>query len=101
MMIYSHRKQRTLDVIDFREVAPAAINISDSAPGSYVGVPGVLKGMAVAHQLHGMLPWIDVVMPAVRIARYAKHFLFYVWLTVHLELYLYNEPTRCTVLLLK
>jgi hypothetical protein len=24
---------------------------------------------------------------------------FYVWLTVHLELYSYNEPTRCTVYL--
>lgn len=72
MIIYSHRKQRVLDVIDFREVAPATINISNDAPGGYVGVPGVLRGLAMAHQLHGMLPWIDIIMPAVRIARYAK-----------------------------
>jgi gamma-glutamyltranspeptidase/glutathione hydrolase len=69
MIIYDHRKQSTLDVIDFREVAPSAINISDVSPGSYVGVPGVLRGLAMAHQLHGMLPWIDVIMPAVHIAR--------------------------------
>lgn len=72
MIIYSHRKQSTLDVIDFREVAPATINIPNKMPGSYVGVPGVLRGLAMAHQLHGMLPWIDIVMPAVHIARYAK-----------------------------
>jgi len=72
MIIYSHRKQSVLDVIDFREVAPATINISSDAPGSYVGVPGVLRGLAMAHQLHGMLPWIDIIMPAVHIARYAK-----------------------------
>ena len=69
MIIYSHRKQSILDVIDFREVAPATINISHDAPGSYVGVPGVLRGLAMAHQQHGILQWIDVVMPAVRIAR--------------------------------
>jgi gamma-glutamyltranspeptidase/glutathione hydrolase len=72
MIIYSHRKQHTLGVIDFREVAPATINILNDVPGSYVGVPGVLRGLAMAHQLHGMLPWIDVIMPAVHIARYAK-----------------------------
>jgi gamma-glutamyltranspeptidase/glutathione hydrolase len=70
MIIYNHRKQEVLDVIDFREVAPASINISNDAPGSYVGVPGMLRGLAMAHQLHGKLPWKDVVMPAVQIARY-------------------------------
>jgi gamma-glutamyltranspeptidase len=70
MIIYSHRKQRILDVIDFREVAPAYINISNDAPaGSYVGVPGVLRGLSMAHELHGKLPWKDTVMPAVQIAR--------------------------------
>lgn len=69
IIIYSHRKQRVLDVIDFREVAPAYINISIAAPGSYVGVPGVLRGLAMAHELHGKLPWMDIVMPAVHIAR--------------------------------
>jgi gamma-glutamyltranspeptidase/glutathione hydrolase len=70
MIVYDHRKQKVLDVIDFREVAPAAMNISNVAPGNYVGVPGVLRGLAMAHQLHGKLPWKDVIMPAVHIARY-------------------------------
>jgi gamma-glutamyltranspeptidase/glutathione hydrolase len=69
MIIYSHRKQRLLDVIDFREVAPAYINTSVGVPGSYVGVPGLLRGLAMAHELHGKLPWKDVIMPAVQIAR--------------------------------
>jgi len=86
MIIYSHRKQLVLDVIDFREVAPAAINISNSAPGSNVGVPGMLRGLAMAHQLHGMLPWMDIIMPAVHIARYAKRKL--------------NKMIKCKVALL-
>lgn len=72
MIIYNHRKQKILDVIDFREAAPASISISNDAPGSYVGVPGVLRGLAMAHQLHGKLPWKDVITPAVQIARYEK-----------------------------
>jgi gamma-glutamyltranspeptidase len=69
MIIYSHRKQTVLDVIDFREVAPAYVNTSAAAPGSYVGVPGLLRGLALAHELHGKLAWKDIVMPAVQIAR--------------------------------
>jgi gamma-glutamyltranspeptidase/glutathione hydrolase len=69
MIMYSHRKQRILDVIDFREVAPANINTSVDVQGSYVGVPGLLRGLAMAHELHGTLPWKDVIMPAVQIAR--------------------------------
>ncbi|XP_023719725.1 glutathione hydrolase 7 isoform X3 [Cryptotermes secundus] len=69
MIVYSHRNQKVLDVIDFREVAPAYINTSIHTPGSYVGVPGVLRGLAMAHELHGKLPWMDIVMPAVHIAR--------------------------------
>lgn len=34
-----------------------------------MGVPGVLRGLAMAHKLHGKLPWMDIVMPAVHIAR--------------------------------
>ncbi|XP_069693298.1 glutathione hydrolase 7-like [Periplaneta americana] len=69
MTIYSHRKRSVLDVIDFREVAPSSVSFSAEKPGSYVGVPGMLRGLALAHQRYGLLPWKDVVMPAVRIAR--------------------------------
>jgi len=32
------------------------------------GVPGTVRGLALAHQKFGRLPWKDVVMPAVRLA---------------------------------
>ena len=69
MIIYSHRKRKVLDVIDFREVAPSAMNISKSSPGTLVGVPGLLRGLELAHKLHGKLPWRELVMPAAHIAK--------------------------------
>jgi gamma-glutamyltranspeptidase/glutathione hydrolase len=33
-----------------------------------VGVPGTVRGMALAHQKFGKLPWKDVVQPAVKLA---------------------------------
>jgi gamma-glutamyltranspeptidase/glutathione hydrolase len=33
------------------------------------GVPGTVRGLALAHRKHGTLPWADVVMPAVELAR--------------------------------
>src|SRR5207244_3700410 len=33
-----------------------------------VGVPGTVRGMALAHAKFGKLPWKDVVLPAVRLA---------------------------------
>jgi gamma-glutamyltranspeptidase/glutathione hydrolase len=67
--------------IDYREVAPLA-----STPTMYVdstgridraltaqgylapGVPGTVRGMALAHERFGSLPWRDLVMPAVALA---------------------------------
>ena len=33
------------------------------------GVPGTVRGMALAHEKFGKLPWKDVVMPAVAARR--------------------------------
>ena len=33
------------------------------------GVPGTVRGMAMAHARFGKLPWKDVVMPAANLAR--------------------------------
>lgn len=75
MLIYDHRKRRVLDVIDFREVAPSAMdpdNFTTDIPqfgGLSIGIPGFLRGLGVAHQLYGRLPWKKVVMPSVKLSR--------------------------------
>jgi gamma-glutamyltranspeptidase / glutathione hydrolase len=60
--------------IDYRETAPAAATKTmfgkDETWYSHraVGVPGTVRGLALAHQRFGKLPWKDVVQPAVRLA---------------------------------
>uniref|UniRef100_A0A803XNP6 Glutathione hydrolase n=1 Tax=Meleagris gallopavo TaxID=9103 RepID=A0A803XNP6_MELGA len=60
MLVHDIRKNQS-QVIDFREVAPLEAQGSDRRPpwepGLLVGVPGTLQGMHQAHQLHGRLPW--------------------------------------------
>jgi gamma-glutamyltranspeptidase/glutathione hydrolase len=61
-------------VIEYRETAPAAASRTMYRKGESiythraVGVPGTVRGLALAHQKFGKLPWKDVVMPAVRLA---------------------------------
>jgi gamma-glutamyltranspeptidase/glutathione hydrolase len=61
-------------VIDYRETAPLAATrtMYTRGDGAYshkaVGVPGTVRGLALAHAKFGKLPWKDVVMPAVRLA---------------------------------
>jgi gamma-glutamyltranspeptidase / glutathione hydrolase len=61
-------------VFEYRETAPAAatkdmFKLGDSLFGhKTVGVPGTLRGLALAHQKFGKLPWKTVVMPAVQLA---------------------------------
>jgi gamma-glutamyltranspeptidase/glutathione hydrolase len=61
-------------VVEYRETAPAAAT-RDMFKGQKdwhnhraVGVPGTVRGMALAHQKFGKLPWRDLVLPAVRLA---------------------------------
>eukprot|EP01135_Chromosphaera_perkinsii_P003480 Nk52_evm6s245 gene=Nk52_evmTU6s245 len=64
------------EVIDFREVAPKAAhrdmfaNVTDGSVigGLGIGVPGELKGFALAHKKHGVLPWETIFQPAIDIA---------------------------------
>jgi gamma-glutamyltranspeptidase/glutathione hydrolase len=61
-------------VIEYRETAPAlATKTMYSRTDSWythkaVGVPGTVRGLALAHQRFGKLPWKDLVLPAVRLA---------------------------------
>ncbi len=61
-------------VIEYRETAPAAagrtmFDRDDSWYGhKVVGVPGTVRGLALAHQRFGKLPWKEVVAPALRLA---------------------------------
>jgi gamma-glutamyltranspeptidase/glutathione hydrolase len=59
---------------DFREVAPAAatremfVDPAARTPHRRVGVPGTVRGLALAHDRFGRLPWRDLVLPAVKLA---------------------------------
>jgi gamma-glutamyltranspeptidase/glutathione hydrolase len=61
-------------VFDYRETAPGAATAGmfadDNNPHSHktVGIPGTVRGLALAHKRFGKLPWKDVVMPAVKLA---------------------------------
>ena len=70
------------EFMDYREIAPLAAHrdmylddngeiISGSSTSGHfaVGVPGTVAGMWAAHQRHGTLPWPELVMPAVHLAR--------------------------------
>ncbi|KAL8950941.1 MAG: hypothetical protein Q9222_003063 [Ikaeria aurantiellina] len=67
----------TYDTVDFRETAPAAANMDmfkDRVEASLHGglasaVPGQLAGLDYIHSRYGKLPWSEVIMPSVAIAR--------------------------------
>ncbi|KAK7752989.1 hypothetical protein SLS62_004938 [Diatrype stigma] len=65
------------EFIDFRETAPAAAfedmytNNTDASlyGGLASGVPGELRGLEHIHNKYGVLPWADVMAPAIKVAR--------------------------------
>jgi gamma-glutamyltranspeptidase/glutathione hydrolase len=73
MLVYPGGKAEPV-VIEYRETAPAAATkmMFAADDGLYgckvVGVPGTVRGLALAHQRFGKLPWKDVVRPALRLA---------------------------------
>ncbi len=79
MVIYFPDGRST--TIDYREMAPgkatrdmyldkAGNPTEDSRRGPRAaGIPGDVAGFAMAHRKYGSLPWKDVVMPAVELAR--------------------------------
>jgi gamma-glutamyltranspeptidase / glutathione hydrolase len=52
---------------DYREV----VNNAGEIPASNVGIPGFVSGMAALHEDHGVLPWTDLVEPAIALAESA------------------------------
>jgi gamma-glutamyltranspeptidase/glutathione hydrolase len=61
-------------VIAYRETAPAAatsemfVKAAPKHGHKVIGVPGTVRGLALAHRRFGKLPWKEVVLPAVRLA---------------------------------
>ena len=70
--------------VDYREIAPLAATETMYATdnsryrGKAVGVPGTVRGLALAHQQFGKLDWKQVVMPAAKLA--AEGFTVNEWL---------------------
>jgi len=73
-MLVSPRPGETPVCIDYRETAPAAAtpdmySANDSRWGArVVGVPGTVRGLALAHATFGRLPWPALVEPAIGLA---------------------------------
>jgi gamma-glutamyltranspeptidase / glutathione hydrolase len=73
-MVIHPGKDKQPVVIEYREAAPLAATRTmfgkkDSNYGhKVVGVPGTVRGLALAHQRFGKLPWKEVVGPAIILA---------------------------------
>jgi len=74
-------KDGNYELIDFREMAPAAAFETMYSPplsnsnlslygGLASGVPGELRGIQYLHENYGSLPWKHLMQPAIKLARY-------------------------------
>ncbi len=73
--------ERRVITIDFREIAPGSATETmylgpdgkllphHRAGPRAAGVPGTVRGLGLAHQKYGKLPWAELVRPAARLAR--------------------------------
>jgi gamma-glutamyltranspeptidase / glutathione hydrolase len=82
-LVYHDARTGRLESFDGREVAPAAVTpalfldasgkplpYGEAIPGGKsVGVPGNIRMWAMAHRLHGKLPWAKLFEPSIRLAR--------------------------------
>jgi len=75
MMVWPGDGKSEPTCIDYREKAPAVcrkdtfVSETASTGAKTVGVPGTIRGLELAHNRFGKLPWRDVAMPAVKLAR--------------------------------
>lgn len=81
--LYYDMKTQKMLALDGREVVPQAADDklflqSDGTPkgffeavvgGKSVGVPGTLKALKTMHEKHGKLPWSELFVPAIRLAK--------------------------------
>ncbi|MEM1210742.1 MAG: gamma-glutamyltransferase [Planctomycetota bacterium] len=74
-MMVAGRDTDEVVCIDYRETAPAAATPTMFAEKrtrfwhGQVGVPGTVRGMAMAHERWGRLPWARLIEPSIELAR--------------------------------
>ncbi|CAG5115859.1 unnamed protein product, partial [Candidula unifasciata] len=65
-IVHDHKLQKSVGY-NFRETAPTSSQ-EPHQESSKVGVPGMVKGLAQMHKMHGKLPWKDLLQPAIKLA---------------------------------
>ncbi len=61
--------------IDYREKAPLTstldmyVDAGSRKTHAFVGVPGTVRGLSLAHELYGSMPWDELVEPAIKLAK--------------------------------
>ncbi|MBO6519125.1 MAG: gamma-glutamyltransferase [Rhodospirillales bacterium] len=82
-LVHHDAADGVVETYDGREAAPASAHPGmflqdDGTPmpwpkaalgGRAVGIPGVMRMLAMAHADHGVLPWADLFQPAIRLAK--------------------------------
>jgi gamma-glutamyltranspeptidase / glutathione hydrolase len=75
MLVAPPQSSGSAVVFDFRETAPAAAMKEMFVPRDSrtahrrVGVPGTVRGLALAHARFGKLPWKELITPAIGLAK--------------------------------